>query len=452
MIEAALYIALGALSISLLLFAVLPIVSSRARRLAIAELERQAPVSLSEITAQKDQMRAKFAVDMNRQEKRVSKLQSETHQHQISAERWRSHAQSVEMEFDKLTDEYAATKKKFMRMEQELEKQKAIAKSALKTPTGKETQARLNLESEVDQLRAEKSAASVKIVSLQTEISNAQSRVAEMERMMPSLEELSLRKELKNLAEDVSKFVNSSSPMQRKIVEPVKQEKKPAAAAATPPSGQQSVTQQSGPTAPTVIPKLALKSKAELPKRTVATASVAAVEAPKSDTVEKTEPSSEQPAVTQVNAKVSNTPVAPTAPVVNGIKATNGATSKNQLIVTPRAPIDVAPADGSQQKIGKEQSNGVVVNGNSGTNGHVIKTVPPVLKIASPNSKNAKSNGNGSVNFSATKAPTKLASKSSAKSNGPIGKSLKSDKSPMLSGQKKSASTNMKNTKTEVAS
>ncbi|MEP4431157.1 MAG: hypothetical protein ABJ349_03040, partial [Hyphomicrobiales bacterium] len=218
MIEAALYIALGALSISLLLFAVLPIVSSRARRLAITELERQAPVSLAEITAQKDQMRAKFAVDMNRQEKRVSKLQSETHQHQISAERWRGHAQSVEMEFEKLTDEYAGMKKKFMRMEEELEKQKGIAKSALKTPTGKETQIRLDLESEVDQLRREKSAASVKIVSLQTEVSNAQSRVAEMERMMPSLEELSLRKELKDLAENVSKFVNSSPPMQRKFV------------------------------------------------------------------------------------------------------------------------------------------------------------------------------------------------------------------------------------------
>lgn len=212
MIEAALYFALGALSVSLLLFVILPIVSGRARRLAIHELERQAPVSLSEITAQKDQMRARFAVELNRQEKRADHLQVESQQHLVTAEKWRIFAERVEQEFEKLKNDYAGLKKKISTAEVTLEKQKEIAKSALKTMTGQEKKRLFELEEEVEELRSEKSAANVRSVSMQTELNNAQSRVAEMERHMPSLEELNLRKELKALAEDVSAFVKSTPP------------------------------------------------------------------------------------------------------------------------------------------------------------------------------------------------------------------------------------------------
>lgn len=212
MIEAALYFALGALSVSLLLFVILPIVSGRARRLAIHELERQAPVSLSEITAQKDQMRARFAVELNRQEKRADQLQVESQQHLVTAEKWRIFAERVEQEFEKLKNDYASLKKKISTAEVNLEKQKEIAKSALKTMTGQEKKRLFELEEEVEELRSEKSAANVRIVAMQTELNNAQSRVAEMERHMPSLEELNLRKELKALAEDVSAFVKSTPP------------------------------------------------------------------------------------------------------------------------------------------------------------------------------------------------------------------------------------------------
>lgn len=212
MIEAALYFALGALSVSLLLFVILPIVSGRARRLAIHELERQAPVSLSEITAQKDQMRARFAVELNRQEKRADQLQVESQQHLVTAEKWRIFAERVEQEFEKLKNDYAGLKKKISTAEVTLEKQKEIAKSALKTMTGQEKKRLFELEEEVEELRSEKSAANVRSVAMQTELNNAQSRVAEMERHMPSLEELNLRKELKALAEDVSAFVKSTPP------------------------------------------------------------------------------------------------------------------------------------------------------------------------------------------------------------------------------------------------
>lgn len=212
MIEAALYFALGALCVSLLLFVILPIVSGRARRLAIHELERQAPVSLSEITAQKDQMRARFAVELNRQEKRADQLQIESQQHLVTAEKWRMFAERVETEFEKLKHDYTSLKKKIDSAEANLEKQKEIAKSALKTMTGKEKKRLFELEDEVEELRSEKSAANTQIGTLKAELNNARSRITEMERHMPSLEELSLRKELKALAEDVSAYVKSAPP------------------------------------------------------------------------------------------------------------------------------------------------------------------------------------------------------------------------------------------------
>jgi predicted nucleic acid-binding Zn-ribbon protein len=212
MIEAALYFALGALCVSLLLFVILPIVSGRARRLAIHELERQAPVSLSEITAQKDQMRARFAVELNRQEKRADQLQIESQQHLVTAEKWRVFAERVETEFEKLKNDYAGLKKKIDTAETNLEKQREIAKSALKTMTGKEKKRLFELEDEVEELRSEKSAATTQIGALKAELNNARSTITEMERHMPSLEELSLRKELKALAEDVSAYIKSAPP------------------------------------------------------------------------------------------------------------------------------------------------------------------------------------------------------------------------------------------------
>lgn len=433
MIEAALYIALGALSISLLLFAVLPIVSGRARRLAINELERQAPVSLSEITAQKDQMRAKFAVDMNRQEKRVSKLQSETHQHQISAERWRGHAQGVEMEFDKLTDEYAGMKKKFMRMEQDLEKQKGIAKSALKSPTGKDTQIRLTLESEVDQLRAEKSTANVKIVSLQTELSNAQSRVAEMERLMPSLEELDLRQELKTLAEDVSKYIKNSPPMPRKAEKPVakikveeKSTKKPAP-----------VVVEDAPALADSIPKIVLRSQSKPPKVDTETAPEQMVD------VAKPKAPAERPA--DINTKVEKQITL----VVNGINGTNGSTPPNHLVAASSSPIEMVQK--TTPPAADEKVNGAALNG-AGANRNGVVAVPPAAKLSSASNKSAKSNGNGTINFSAAKAPTKLTAKPAAKTNGSGGKPGNFGKPDALSGPKKMPDTSAKSPKTEATS
>lgn len=445
MIEAALYIALGALCISLLLFAVLPIVSGRARRLAINELERQAPVSLSEITAQKDQMRAKFAVDMNRQEKRVNKLQSDTHQHLISAERWRGHAQSVEMEFDKLTDEYASTKKKFMRLEEDLEKQKGIAKSALKTPTGKQTQARLTLESEVDELRAEKSAASVKIVSLQTELSKSYSRVAEMERVMPSLEELDLRRELKSLAEDVSKYVKGSPPMQRTAHAPIAEQAGMHAPAAIT-SANARAAEAKGKMV--IIPQLVLKSQASVTQ-----------EAPKTSTPVAVETTVPAPITIKLDKPVAlpEPPAAePKTTVASGMARENGSEQPSRLIVTPASQMDEASKVVSKENANGANQNGVHLNGNNingvGVNGNGTKALPQVAKLGSTSAKTIKGSSGGTINFSAAKTPTKLTSKSGVKPVVATGKPEKTGKPDNASGSKKTSDARTRNHKSEATS
>ncbi|PCJ89128.1 MAG: hypothetical protein COA52_12350 [Hyphomicrobiales bacterium] len=211
MIEAALFISLGALSVGLLLFAIIPVVSRRSRSLAIKELERQAPVSFAEITAQKDQMRAHFAVELNRMEKRMNKLQEDTHTHRIDSERWRTHAEHLELDFERLTAEYSELKLRLSTIETELDQQSTIAKDALKTPTGVEKKKFYALETEVAELIAAENAAKLEIVALKSELTSSEGRIIEMEKSMPSLDELDLRKELKGLAEDVSIFIKSTT-------------------------------------------------------------------------------------------------------------------------------------------------------------------------------------------------------------------------------------------------
>ncbi len=211
MIEAALFISLGALSVALLLFAIIPVVSRRARSLAVKELERQAPVSFSEITAQKDQMRAHFAVEINRMEKRMNKLQEDTHKHRIDSERWRTHAEHLELDFERLTSEYSELTERLAKVEAELDQQSTIAKDALKTPTGIEKKKLYALENEVKDLIAAENDAKLEIVALKSELTAKEGRILEMEKSMPSLDELDLRKELKGLAEDVSVFIKSTT-------------------------------------------------------------------------------------------------------------------------------------------------------------------------------------------------------------------------------------------------
>ncbi len=78
MIEPIMYLGIGFLIASLLLLVIVPLVHNRATRLTMRRLEASTPVSMVEIQADKDQLRAEFAMSTRRLEMSVDQLKSRT--------------------------------------------------------------------------------------------------------------------------------------------------------------------------------------------------------------------------------------------------------------------------------------------------------------------------------------------------------------------------------------
>ena len=78
MIEPAMYLGIGFLLASLLAMALVPLVHSRAVRLTIRRLDAATPLSMAEIQADKDQLRAEFAMSTRRLEISVEQMKAKT--------------------------------------------------------------------------------------------------------------------------------------------------------------------------------------------------------------------------------------------------------------------------------------------------------------------------------------------------------------------------------------
>ena len=76
MIESVMYFGIGFLVATLLGLLFIPLVHNRAVRLTMKRLEASTPMSISEIRADKDQLRAEFAMSNRRIEMRIEKLQA----------------------------------------------------------------------------------------------------------------------------------------------------------------------------------------------------------------------------------------------------------------------------------------------------------------------------------------------------------------------------------------
>jgi hypothetical protein len=68
MVEAMMYAAIGFLSASLFALGIVPLLHARAERLTISQLEARLPLSISEVQAERDLLRADFAMQMRRLE------------------------------------------------------------------------------------------------------------------------------------------------------------------------------------------------------------------------------------------------------------------------------------------------------------------------------------------------------------------------------------------------
>jgi len=87
MIEAIMYFGLGFLVASLIALVILPLVHARSARLAARRLLAELPVSMAEIHADRDTLRAEFAMATRRLELRVEALQETLADQQIELAR-----------------------------------------------------------------------------------------------------------------------------------------------------------------------------------------------------------------------------------------------------------------------------------------------------------------------------------------------------------------------------
>src|SRR5437867_7594825 len=78
MIEPIMYVGLGFLAASLVALVIIPFVHARAVRLTLRRLEAVTPMSMAEIQADKDQLRAEFAMSTRRLEMSVEQMKAKT--------------------------------------------------------------------------------------------------------------------------------------------------------------------------------------------------------------------------------------------------------------------------------------------------------------------------------------------------------------------------------------
>ena len=78
MVEPIMYLAIGFLLSMLCGLAIVPLVHNRAVRLTTRRLEAATPLSMAEIQADKDQLRAEFAMSARRLEMSVEQLKNKT--------------------------------------------------------------------------------------------------------------------------------------------------------------------------------------------------------------------------------------------------------------------------------------------------------------------------------------------------------------------------------------
>src|ERR1700751_838009 len=78
MVEQIMFIGIGFLIAGLLVIGVLPLVHARGVRLTLRRLEALTPLSIAEIQADKDQLRAEFAMTMSRLEMSVEQMKAKT--------------------------------------------------------------------------------------------------------------------------------------------------------------------------------------------------------------------------------------------------------------------------------------------------------------------------------------------------------------------------------------
>jgi chromosome segregation ATPase len=194
MIEAIMFFALGFLAASLIALVLLSAVWHRAVRLTTRRIEGAIPVSMAEIQADKDQLRAEFAMSTRRLENSVEQLKLKTTEQLADIGRKRESIRSLKNEVEEQAAKVAALeaqertlRDKLRGTEEELNlKSKALhaAESELSAKAGELALVARALADKTVESDSQK----VEIVALETQLSTLKDRITDLEREVASTE------------------------------------------------------------------------------------------------------------------------------------------------------------------------------------------------------------------------------------------------------------------------
>jgi chromosome segregation ATPase len=195
MIEPAMYFGIGFLVATLIGVLLIPLVHSRAVRLTMRRLEAATPLSMAEIQADKDQLRAEFAMSTRRLEISVEQMKAKTTSQLAELGKKTDAINRLKVELGEKTAtifSLEAREKAFKDQLRATEEEYAI-----KTATLREAERALkDKEADLDQLSHEVSERSmttdsqrVEIISLRTQIDALKSRIGDFERDINSTED-----------------------------------------------------------------------------------------------------------------------------------------------------------------------------------------------------------------------------------------------------------------------
>jgi chromosome segregation ATPase len=194
MIEPIMYFGLGFLVASLLGLIVVPLVHARAVRLTARRLEAATPVSMTEIQADKDQLRAEFAMSTRRLEISVEQLKAKTTSQLAELGKKTDTINRLKIELGEKSATIFALEAREKALKDQLnvtEDEHALKSNALREAERSlaDRQAELTkLTAELDDRSAALASQSVEIVALKTQIDALQEEVTTLEREVKETE------------------------------------------------------------------------------------------------------------------------------------------------------------------------------------------------------------------------------------------------------------------------
>lgn len=194
MIEAAMYFALGFLVAFLIALIMIPLVHHRAVRLTTRRVQAAAPISLAEIQADKDQMRAEFAMATRRLELSLADLKEKHSQELVELGRKAEAIAKLKAELaeksrmaDALQEEHKRLEEQLRGSQEELAlKTRACEEAERKLKEREEQFSRLGLNLEETSVAADSHR--IEIVALRTQIATLRDQVADRDREIKEMQ------------------------------------------------------------------------------------------------------------------------------------------------------------------------------------------------------------------------------------------------------------------------